>query len=68
VPEVWRYDQTGQLVIRLLTSEGSYTDSKTSKIFPFLPMVEFARFIPRMIEGDESAVMLDVVDWARQLN
>jgi Uma2 family endonuclease len=67
VPEVWRYDSAGQLAIRLLTPGGSYVDSKTSRVLPFLPIAEFAQFIPRMIEGDETAIMLEVVEWARRL-
>ena len=68
VPEVWRYNAAGRLVVRLLTAEGNYADSEVSKVLPFLPMAEFAKFIPRMIEGDESAVMSEMVDWARQLD
>jgi Uma2 family endonuclease len=64
VPEVWRYSG-GRLAVRLLNAEGVYVDSVTSRAFPFLPMAEFAAFIPKMLEGDETQVLLEFVEWVR---
>jgi Uma2 family endonuclease len=66
VPELWRYSRD-RLTVRLLTSAGIYTDSATSLAFPFLPMATFASFIPKMIEGDETAVLLEFREWVRSL-
>ncbi|HEX4795254.1 MAG TPA: Uma2 family endonuclease [Humisphaera sp.] len=66
VPEVWRYSGD-RLSIRLLTTGGSYADSANSRAFPFLPVDTFASFIPRMIEEDESRVLLDFREWVRGL-
>ncbi|HZK79632.1 MAG TPA: Uma2 family endonuclease [Humisphaera sp.] len=66
VPEVWRYSGN-RLTVRLLTSAGIYADSATSRAFPFLPLVIFAGYIPRMIEQDETRVLRDFRDWVGSL-
>ena len=66
VPEVWRYSGAC-LTVRLLTAQGVYADSSTSRVFPFLPMDGFASFIPRMIDADETAVLLDFQQWLGEL-
>jgi Uma2 family endonuclease len=66
VPEAWRYD-TGRLVIRLLSDDGSYRDSATSKAFPFLPIDGFSEFVSRMIVEDESLVLREFARWVRSL-
>ena len=66
VPEVWRYSSSG-LAVRLLTSAGLYTDSAKSLAFPFLPMVPFANFIEKALDGDEVATLLEFCEWLRGL-
>jgi Uma2 family endonuclease len=66
VPEVWRHSGA-RLTVRLLTAEGVYVDSAASLAFPFLPMETFASFIPKMIDGDETQVLLEFRDWVRNL-
>lgn len=66
VPEVWRY-RDGRLSVRVPTGEGSYEDSTMSRVFPFLPLGEFELFIAKMLEGDESQVLLEFRDWVRSL-
>ena len=66
VPEVWRYSGD-RLTVRLLTSAGIYADSATSRAFPFLPLVTFAGYIPRMIEQDETHVLRDFREWVGSL-
>ncbi|HZL38259.1 MAG TPA: Uma2 family endonuclease [Tepidisphaeraceae bacterium] len=66
VPEVWRYADDC-LSIRLLTPAGVYADAAASLAFPFLPIDTFAGFIPKMIDGDETRVLLEFREWARGL-
>jgi len=61
VPEVWRYSGD-RLAVRLLTPDGVYADSATSRAFPFLPMATFAGFIPKMVDGDEMRTLLEFRD------
>jgi hypothetical protein len=39
----------------------------TSRAFPFLPMGDFAAFIPKMLEQDETQVLLEFQEWVRSL-
>ena len=66
VPELWRYNGD-QLAVRLLASDGNYADSTGSKLFPFLAMNQFASFIPRWIEGDETEMTIEFREWVRAL-
>jgi Uma2 family endonuclease len=66
VPEVWRYEN-GVLSIRLLSDDGTYRESDTSKCLPFVPIDEFAGFVPRMIAEDESLVLREFAGWVRSL-
>jgi Uma2 family endonuclease len=66
VPEVWRYSGD-RLAVRLLNADGFYVDSATSRVFPFLPMTDFTTFIPKMLEGDETQVLLEFREWVRKL-
>ncbi|HEX4792155.1 MAG TPA: Uma2 family endonuclease [Humisphaera sp.] len=66
VPEIWRYSEE-RLTVRVLSANGTYVDSPASRLFPFLPMSGFASFIPKMIEGDETRVLLEFQEWARNL-
>jgi Uma2 family endonuclease len=62
VPEIWRFDGKC-LTVRLLTAEGIYIDSVSSKALPELPMVPFSEFIQRMVEGNETDVMRHFIHW-----
>lgn len=66
VPELWRYSND-RLTVCLLTPGGIYADSETSRALPFLPLTTFARFIPKMIEGDQTQVLLEFRAWLRSL-
>lgn len=66
VPEVWRYSG-GRLFVRLLTNDGLYVDSATSRAFPFLPLPDLAAFIHRMLQRDETQVLLEFREWVRNL-
>lgn len=66
VPEVWRYG-AGRLSVRQLTGNGSYEDNPTSRVLPFLPLADLEAFIAKMLEGDESQVLLEFREWVRSL-
>jgi Uma2 family endonuclease len=66
VPEVWRHSRD-RLMVRLLNDDGFYVDSATSRAFPFLPMTDFTAFIAKMLEGDETQVLLEFREWVRML-
>ena len=66
VPEVWRYVD-GRLLIRLLTKNGTYEESKASRAFPLLPIDKFGEFVSEMVRGDESLVLREFVNWVRTL-
>jgi hypothetical protein len=66
VPEVWRYHE-GRLTIRLLSANGTYADAPASKLFPFLPIDDLARFVPKMIADDETRVLSEFQEWVRDL-
>jgi Uma2 family endonuclease len=67
VPEVWRYDGT-TITIMVLNSAGDYEPTANSLAFPFLPIVDFQRFVERL-RGDEDriAVIDDFREWVKQL-
>jgi Uma2 family endonuclease len=66
VPEIWRYSRN-RLIVRLLAADGVYADSPTSRAFPFLEITAFAGFVARMIEEDETKVLLAFRQWVRNL-
>jgi Uma2 family endonuclease len=66
VPEVWRYSG-GRLWVRQLNSEDFYVDSATSRAFPFLLLTDFTAFIHKMLDGDETQVLLEFREWVRML-
>jgi hypothetical protein len=53
--------------VRSLDAGGFYVDSAINPAFPFLPIADFAAFIPKMLEGDESQVLLEFRDWVQSL-
>jgi len=64
VPEVWCWD--GQRVrVLLLNTEGAYTESATSRAFPFLPMNELARFLADQGQS-ETKVVRAFRAWVRE--
>jgi Uma2 family endonuclease len=66
VPELWRYDATGLHVLHL-TRQRKYARRKQSLAFPFLPMDDFAAFIPRMHDEDQLRVFKDFRAWIASL-
>jgi len=66
VPEIWRYSD-GRLSVRLLGEQRVYIDSASSRLFPFLPIEGFASFIPKMVDEDETGVLLEFQEWVRSL-
>ena len=53
--------------VNLLGADRTYTESKTSAAFGFLPVASFAAFIPRMIDEDETQIVLEFAEWVRGL-
>ena len=64
VPEVWVYDGE-TLVVKLLQDNESYSDSEASSAFPFLPMRDFACWIDKACETDETTWIRDFRQWVR---
>lgn len=66
VPELWRYD--GNLLrARSLRADRSYGDTASSLLFPFLPLDAFGDFVKRMVQEDETQVLLQFREWVRTL-
>lgn len=63
VPELWIYDGESLRVQRL--DNGVYHDSYVSASFPSLPLPEFATWIEKAWETDESTWMRDFREWVR---
>ena len=66
VTEVWRCDKSGLRFYRL-TSSGDYRHSKTSAAFPKLTSTDLNRFLNRLEELDENAVIWEFSDWLKKL-
>ena len=66
VAEIWRYDRE-RLAIRILGDGETYRDSTASRAFSFLPIPEFARFIERMADEDETRVLKEFRAWLRTI-
>jgi Uma2 family endonuclease len=64
VPELWRYDGTGLRVYHLIAGKG-YDLRDRSLCFPFLPLMEFAAFIPQGQTLDDSTLLIGFSDWLR---
>jgi Uma2 family endonuclease len=65
VPEIWRYKR-GRITVRILSGD-KYASGSASKLFPMLRMDQFAEFVQRMIEDDETQTLLDFRQWVRKL-
>lgn len=64
VPEVWRFD--GQVLhVHLLGPDGRYTESPTSRAFPFLPMNELVRFLGMRATMGETDLLNEFRVWVR---
>jgi Uma2 family endonuclease len=66
VPEVWRFDGD-QLQVHQLGADGNYALSERSRHFPFLPMEEFAAFLRRSTEMEETSLVRAFREWVREL-
>jgi Uma2 family endonuclease len=66
VPELWRFDGS-KLEVLHLSSKGNYEKKPRSLAFPFLPMPDFAKFIPRVREPNQYAVLAEFRDWLAKL-
>jgi Uma2 family endonuclease len=66
VGEVWRWNGKA-VVVHLLAATGAYEESNRSRLFPWLPVTELARFIERRSELDETSLMHAFRDWLRSL-
>jgi Uma2 family endonuclease len=66
VPEIWRFDGK-QLQVLHLSSDGEYIQRARSRSLPFLPMSEFAAYIPRIKEANQILVLREFRQWAQSL-
>ncbi len=65
VDEVWRYN--GQTIrIMLLGSHGQYVENTRSRAFPFLPVVELARFLNERASQSETKLLRAFRAWVRE--
>ena len=64
VPEVWIYD--GENLRVQLLQEDVYHESETSASFPTLPMRQFADWISKAWETDETTWMRNFREWVRE--
>jgi Uma2 family endonuclease len=56
VPEVWRYDGS-RVIVLLLTPDGTYQESTTSRAIPTFPFAEVPRFVALAAASDDYAVV-----------
>lgn len=66
VPELWRFDGR-RLTVHSLQADGSYEKQTSSRAFPFLPLVEFEKFIRDLDDGDDLEVTRAFQRWVRTL-
>jgi Uma2 family endonuclease len=65
VPEVWRWD--GQhLHVHLLGSDGQYAESDRSRVLPFLPVSELARFLAATATTSETELIRSFRAWVHE--
>ncbi|MBI3824044.1 MAG: Uma2 family endonuclease [Planctomycetes bacterium] len=64
VPEVWRYDGK-KLRVLILGADGAYKECEKSAVFPALPMDQFVRFVRRLDDGEETALLREFTAWLR---
>lgn len=66
VPELWRFDGRSVQVLKL-GGDGKYAPIPASELFPFLPVEMFTRFVRRMLDEDQTAVVIEFQEWVRAL-
>ncbi len=66
VPEVWVYDGKS-LRVGLLRDDGTYAVSETSRSFPTLPLQDFAGWINKAWETDETTWIRNFRQWVREV-
>ncbi|MFQ5732925.1 MAG: Uma2 family endonuclease [Planctomycetaceae bacterium] len=64
VPEVWVYDGSSITVMRLRHEE-TYEPAENSLAFPSLPMREFAAWVEKAYETDETSWIRSFREWVR---
>jgi Uma2 family endonuclease len=65
VAEVWRHDKAGLRFYRLADS-AEYRPAKTSLAFPQLSSADMNRFLKRLDELDENAVVWEFAEWLKK--
>jgi Uma2 family endonuclease len=65
VPEVWRFNGKS-IRVHLLGANGSYTESPTSRVFPFLPLAQLVRFLNRRKTAGTNSVVREFQKWVRE--
>jgi len=65
VPEVWCWDGV-TLRVFLLGPDGQYTQSRTSRAFPFLPLDVFAQFLQAGPDISETQQVRQFRQWVRE--
>lgn len=63
IPEIWVYE--GQALSVQILNEGEFHKSESSLSFPTLPLREFAAWIEKAWETDESTWMQSFREWVR---
>lgn len=66
VPELWRFDGRSIQVLKL-GADGQYVAIARSELFPFLPLEAFGQFVSRMLDEDQTAVVIEFQEWVREL-
>jgi len=66
VPELWRYNN-GTISVKLLQPDMTYLGVSQSPAFPFLPIADFERFIPRMKLERQTTVAREFRQWVKSL-
>ena len=65
VPEIWRYT-TKRLIVLLLQPDGTYAESPTSAVMPFLPMGEIDRFARDHVSNNDTSWARGFRRWVRE--
>jgi len=66
VPEIWRYDGR-QLRVMILNASRKYVERSKSRVFPTLPMKDFARFVEKLGSEDEVQLIRTFNEWLESL-
>jgi len=64
VPEIWRFDGE-TLKVLVLGASGKYRERTKSLAFPTLPMDGFSRFIKKLDNAEEVALIQEFTEWLR---